>query len=178
MSPSCQLGRFAFAFGSGSEPEWEEQRAKNVTERLVVLEALVESLEPIGQSISISINRPAMRTDSVFIVHGHDKATKEECARFVEKLGLNAIILHEKPTSGRTIIEKILAHADVGHAIAILTPDDFGGAFGQEPKMRARQNVILELGFFMGRLGRERTCALYDKTVGCLLTIMGLDLLK
>ena len=104
----------------------------------------------------------------VFIVHGHDDALKNAVARVVDKLGLEPIILHEQPNKGRTIIEKFLAYSDVGFAIVLLTPDDIGGKTGTSPDSlhaRARQNVILELGFFLGRLGRGRVAALYAPSV-------------
>jgi predicted nucleotide-binding protein len=75
-------------------------------------------------------------------------------------LGLEPIILHEHANQGRTIIEKFEAHADVGFAIVLLTPDDEGGRQGERQQPRARQNVILELGYFIGRLGRGQVCAL------------------
>jgi hypothetical protein len=104
----------------------------------------------------------------VFIVHGHDDGLKNAVARVVERLGLEPIILHEQPNKGRTIIEKFLAHSDVGFAVVLLTPDDMGtkkGGSAESLKPRARQNVILELGFFLGRLGRERVAAVHDPTV-------------
>lgn len=101
---------------------------------------------------------PAAR--KIFIVHGHDEGAREAVARYVEKLGFEPIILHEQASRGRTIIEKIEAHSDVGFAIVLLTPDDFGGTKGEQPKDRARQNVVLELGYFVGKLGRSRVCAL------------------
>jgi predicted nucleotide-binding protein len=104
----------------------------------------------------------------VFIVHGHDDALKNAVSRIVDRLGLEPIILHEQPNKGRTIIEKFLAYSDVGFAIVLLTPDDVGAKTGTSTDLfqpRARQNVILELGFFLGRLGRERVAALYDPSV-------------
>ena len=90
----------------------------------------------------------------------------ETVARFLEKLRLDPIILHEQPSMGRTVIEKFEAHADVGFAVVLLTPDDMGGlASGGEVKPRARQNVILELGYFIGSLGRAKVCALYVEGV-------------
>ena len=62
----------------------------------------------------------------IFIVHGRDNAVKEEVARFIDKLGLHPIILHEKPDRGKTIIEKFEHHSDVGFAVVLLTPDDVG----------------------------------------------------
>lgn len=101
-------------------------------------------------------------TDEIFIVHGRDEGAKNMVARFLERLGLKPVILAEMPAKGRTIIEKFEQHAQVGYAIVLLTPDDAGSLQGDEsdPKPRARQNVIFELGFFIGHLGRKHVCAL------------------
>lgn len=117
--------------------------------------------------VSVAAPNPK-NTKKVFIVHGHDDALKNAVARLVDRLGLESIILHEQPNKGRTIIEKFLAYSDVGFAIVLLTPDDVGGAAKATKESllpRARQNVILELGFFLGRLGRERVAALYTPSV-------------
>lgn len=101
------------------------------------------------------------QTKNVFIIHGRDEALKETIARFVTKLGYSPTILHEQPSGGRTIIEKFEKNADACFAIALLTPDDSGALMGErELKSRARQNVILELGYFLGSLGRRRVFAL------------------
>jgi hypothetical protein len=103
----------------------------------------------------------------VFIVHGHDEAIKVNVARTLEKLGLVPIILHEKPNQGRTVIEKFTDYSAVGFAVVLLSPDDVGKlrtAPVEDLRPRARQNVIFELGFFLGRLGRERVLALYAPT--------------
>jgi hypothetical protein len=101
-------------------------------------------------------------SNKVFIVHGHDDAALHGLARFLEKLGLDAIILKEQPNQGRTIIEKYEACAnEVGFAVVLLTPDDLGAAVtAAEQNARARQNVIFELGYFAGKLGRGRVCLL------------------
>ena len=106
-------------------------------------------------------------TNEIFIVHGRDEGAKDKVARFLENLDLKPVILAEMPAKGRTIIEKFEQHAQVGYAIVLLTPDDAGSLQGDEndPKPRARQNVIFELGFFVGRLGRKRVCALTKGTV-------------
>lgn len=103
----------------------------------------------------------------VFVVHGHDDGLKETVARFLTKLDLEPVILHEQPNRGRAIIEKFEAYADVAYAVVLFTPDDIGYAAGKpdESKPRARQNVILELGFFMAALGREKVCVLYKHGV-------------
>ena len=96
----------------------------------------------------------------VFLVHGHDDSARESTARFLEKMGLEAIILHEQPNAGRTIIEKVERYAEVAFAVVLLTPDDVGGTANNSLNPRARQNVILELGYFIGKLGRANVAAL------------------
>lgn len=108
-------------------------------------------------------------SNEVFVVHGHDEAMKQEVARVVERLGLKPIILHEQPDRSRTVIEKFVDYSNVGFAIVLLSPDDIGRGKSQTPdevKPRARQNVILELGFFIGRLGREKVIAIHRSTPG------------
>lgn len=103
-------------------------------------------------------------SDQIFVVHGHDEAIKEAVARTLEKLELKPIILHEQPSKGRTIIEKLSDYSDIDFAVVLLSPDDLAYTKDQSPekaKLRARQNVIFELGFFIGRLGRDRVLALY-----------------
>ena len=105
---------------------------------------------------------------SVFVVHGHDDARKHETARVLAKLtGNEPIILHEQANAGRTLIEKFEKHAgDVGYAVVLATRDDVGRAVGeQEEHPRARQNVVFELGFFFGRLGRARVALLYEEDI-------------
>jgi predicted nucleotide-binding protein len=72
------------------------------------------------------------------------------------KIELEAIILHEQPDQGLTIIEKFETYASqVGFAVVLLTPDDLGGpASAPAQSARARQNVIFELGYFVGKLAR------------------------
>jgi predicted nucleotide-binding protein len=103
----------------------------------------------------------------VFVVHGHDETALQATARFVEQLKLEAIVLREQPDRGLTIIEKFEhSAAEVGFAIVLLTPDDLSGpAGGSASGTRARQNVIFELGYFAGKLGRGRTCLLRKGSV-------------
>lgn len=98
----------------------------------------------------------------VFLVHGHDELARETAARFIEKLNLQPIILHEQPNAGQTIIEKVERYSEVAFAIVLLTPDDIGARRGSENQLRprARQNVILELGYFLARLSRKNVAAL------------------
>lgn len=99
------------------------------------------------------------RSNRVFIVHGHEGESREAVARFLTRVGLDPVILHEQANRGRTIIEKVEANSDVGFAVVLLTPDDEGRALGADKlESRARQNVLLELGYFIARLGRENVC--------------------
>lgn len=104
--------------------------------------------------------------NDVFIVHGHNEELKEKVARTIEKLKLNPVILHEKSHEGQTIIEKFEKHSNVNFAVVILTYDDFGNVKSDiSHKKRARQNVILELGYFIAKIGRMNVMPLYEKDV-------------
>lgn len=124
----------------------------------------VAAVTPATGSTVASDSASATNSRKVFVVHGHDNEAKETTARFLEKLALQPIILHEQPSSGRTVIEKFENYSDdIAFAVVLLTPDDVGAVKNSSAslKPRARQNVIMELGYFMGRLGRVRVCALY-----------------
>ena len=126
----------------------------------------VSNLASVSSVVPSAISEPSAsgkKDKKVFVVHGHDVAAKETLARFLEKLGLDAIILHEQPNIGQTVIEKFELFSDVGFAVVLLTPDDVGYPTDTEDqkKSRARQNVILELGYFIAKLGRKKVCALY-----------------
>jgi predicted nucleotide-binding protein len=111
---------------------------------------------------------PRIRSNRVFITHGHNEAVRESVARFVEGLSLKPIILQEQPNRGMTIIEKFSEYADVVFAIVLLTSDDIGGTIGtslESLSPRAHQNVIFELGYFLGKLGRGHVCALLESGV-------------
>jgi predicted nucleotide-binding protein len=105
--------------------------------------------------------------NKVFIIHGHNETAKQTVARFIVHLGLTPIILHEEPNKGRTLIEKVLDHSeDVNFAIALLTSDDVGySKKNKKQENRARQNVIFEMGLFIGILGRQKVAALLEEKV-------------
>jgi predicted nucleotide-binding protein len=115
--------------------------------------------------LSENIEEIKSKSNQVFVVHGHDNGMKEAVARTLEKLDLKPIILHEKPNQNRTIIEKFTEYADsVSFAIVLLSPDDVGyekDRGSETAKSRARQNVILELGFFIGKLGKSKVTTLF-----------------
>lgn len=117
----------------------------------------VQNLSPPPQVV-------ARNKRKVFIVHGRDNEAKQEVSRFIEKLGLVAIILHEQASSGMTIIEKIEHYSnDADFALVLYTPCDHGRGVHESnipPKNRARQNVVFEHGYLMAKLGRENVCSL------------------
>jgi len=152
--------------------EFEEAFSSGLDQATGFLKSRVNDLrEKVEQETSrpsASPFTPHPDSRKVFVVHGRDHGTKDTVARFLAKLDLEPVILHEQADRGRTIIEKFEAHAsDVQCAVVILTADDIASpkANPEQKEHRARQNVILELGFFVGRLGRERTFALVGKDV-------------
>lgn len=99
-------------------------------------------------------------TTQVFVVHGHDDIAKLEMAAFIKSLGLEPIILHLQASSGRTIIEKIEHYSNVGFGVVLYTPCDLGSKVGAlTSSYRARQNVVFEHGYLIGKLGRPRVAA-------------------
>jgi len=130
-----------------------------ISNRLEVFKEALDVVEQHGKGTS-GLAAPSASRD-VFVVHGHDEGIKQTVARFLEQLNLKPIILHEQPNKGRTVIQKFRDHSNVGFAVVLLTPDDAGRAQGDtELQKRARQNVIFELGFFLGLLGDGHVCAL------------------
>jgi predicted nucleotide-binding protein len=104
--------------------------------------------------------------NKVFVVHGHNDEVKLNVVRTLEKLGIEPIILHEKGNEKNTLIELIENNSDVAFAIVLLSDDDVGKAQkDKELISRAGQNVILELGYFIGRLGIDRVCALHNNKI-------------
>jgi predicted nucleotide-binding protein len=139
---------------------------EELTDKIGRLESIRDRLELYAEPTEIKkpprIDTVATSTRRVFVVHGRDEAAKQAVARMLEKLELKPTILHEQAGRGQTIIEKFEAHADVAFAVVLLTPDDAGYPRDEPDKAqpRARQNVVLELGYFLGLLGRNRVCAL------------------
>ncbi|ABQ35415.1 TIR domain-containing protein [Bradyrhizobium sp. BTAi1] len=109
---------------------------------------------------------PAAASNKIFLVHGRDEAAKNEVALFLRNLGLDPIILHLRPNSGRHLLTKFREEADgANFAVILMTPDDVGGIAGADVQPRARQNVVFELGFFIGKLGPAHVAALLKSNV-------------
>jgi predicted nucleotide-binding protein len=141
-----------------------DSKARSIALLEQAVRSLEERLAEEGEAAALIATdaAPTLDLSKVFVVHGHDAAPKAEVAWFIEKLGLDAIILHERPNKGRALITKFREEAaGVGFAVVLMTPDDVGKAEdAADLKARARQNVVFELGFFIGKLGPERVAAL------------------
>ncbi|EJL6763078.1 nucleotide-binding protein [Vibrio cholerae] len=127
-------------------------------------------LQEYEPKTSIEVAPDDKPKNKVFIVHGHNGEAKERTARFIEKLGFEAIILHEQASKGMTIIEKIEKYSnEVGFGIVLYTPDDMGNVKSEaesgELKYRARQNVVFEHGFLIGKLGRKNVAPLVEGAI-------------
>jgi predicted nucleotide-binding protein len=160
--------------GGGPDSPYEvrkyltDGKQKSLLQLRQAVRGLEEEIADRVQHVSSAQSRetaPQRDLSKVFVVHGHDGEARQTIARFIEKLGFEAIILHERPNKGRTIITKFREEAaGVGFAVVLMTPDDVGGkalSHAAGPvQARARQNVVFELGFFIGALGPERVAAL------------------
>jgi len=162
------VGSFFFgSIGGGNSPAQEltdfkekvKNKVSNLKKLLAKTDLLKTSLVENNNSLKHEIK---LNKSQIFIVHGHDEVAKSKTARFVEKLGFEAIILHEQASSSKTIIEKIEEYSNVGFGIILYTPCDIGGKQNANPelKARARQNVVFEHGFLIGKIGRSNVCAL------------------
>src|SRR5579863_3060338 len=153
-----------------NHPMYKLKHSKDKINNCVIwLKRLVEKLPLIPEDSAIAPHETADRKfyNRGFIVHGRNEARKFEVARFVEKeLRKTAIILHEEANRGQTIIEKFEQHVRVDFAVALWTADDVGKLKTDEQLSdRARQNVVLETGFFIGAIGRRNVIILYEEGV-------------
>jgi len=142
---------------------------KTIDLKTTVLSQLIVKLPLIAQDKSLSL-KPTQemgKSNKCFIIHGHNETKKLELARFLEvELKIETTILHEKPNIGRTIIEKFEDYSGVDFAVALWTADDEGKSkMESDLTDRARQNVIFETGYFIGKLGRKRVIVLYENSI-------------
>lgn len=159
--------------------EWQDdvQRYRTWTNGyLAYLRSLLENVLPMMAALNTvpsiaSSNRgavsPSEKTGHVFIVHGHNHLQREEVRVVLLRLELQPIVLDEEAAAGQTLIEKLENHAHrAEYAIVLFTADDLGQAKDADRLTpRPRQNVLYELGFFHGKLGRPRVCLLLEKGV-------------
>lgn len=137
------------------------EEIKDVTDEIIKFCSNSNNIDVIIKdkisNISQNVNK------NIFIVHGHDEEMKQTVARFLENVGLKPIILQEQPNEGQTIIEKLEKNIDnCNYGIVLYSPCDIGGINEEkaELKPRARQNVVFEHGYLIGKLGRKRVCCL------------------
>ena len=140
----------------------DEQYTKDITD-----EILEEAQNLLGTTVLEPKKEISTYTNKIFIVHGRDEHLRTQVENVLRALGLEPIILQEQANNGKTIIEKIEECTDVGFGIVLYTPCDEGRLKSEdgELKPRARQNVVLEHGYLMAKLGRERVCCLVSKNV-------------
>ncbi len=148
---------------------------RNVRSKINKLESLVSRLplmdESTGSGNELADGQAveAVGQPEIFIVHGHDEKAKFKVERFIREVAeARPVILHNEPNRGRTIIEKFEAVAGgAGFAVVVLTGDDIGRAVtsAADSKPRGRQNVVFELGFFVGVFGRSRVAVLHEPHV-------------
>lgn len=155
-----------FAFDGNNDARYRESWQSGMTSCISLLKTAIEEVTTFGAApgTSDALARSKQTSRRVFVVHGHGEGLKEKVARLLAELDLDPIILHEQPNKSRALIEKFEAYSDVGFAVVLLTPDDLGFEKGAKPELarpRARQNVIFELGFFVGRLDRANVAALF-----------------
>lgn len=159
-------------FSGMSDAVWINAFKNGKSSLLNLIDTMIEDIQLSAVEFSenkeqshIATKQKQIINDRIFVVHGHNEEMKHSVARTIEQLNLKPIILHEQPNKGRTIIEKFADHSDVSFALVLLSADDYGYSKRQKPaegKFRARQNVILELGFFIGKLGRQKVVALFE----------------
>ena len=153
---------FTFLGQMGEVPNQPVLSTKNLIKyKIENLKSLLNRADLIKSEHLDKINKPfkSLNMTEVFVVHGHDDLAKTKAARFIEQLGLKPIVLHEQSSSGRTIIEKIEEYTNVGFGIILYTACDVGGKDPDNLKARARQNVVFEHGYLMGKIGRRNICA-------------------
>jgi predicted nucleotide-binding protein len=135
-------------------------QAFGVTFRRSDIEQMISPVPQSAGGASLKA-RPPIASRKVFIVHGRDEGAKNEVALFLQRIRLEDIVLHQRPNRGRHLLTKFQEEAEgASFAIILMTPDDDGGPVGEPQQRRARQNVVFELGFFIGKFGTPRVAAL------------------
>lgn len=164
------LQRSGLRYLEGGKLRPTDSDAETVTSKSLEPEKHLNTLRPTAPKATSNRSYSSIKNKKIFLVHGHSESEIHMTARLVEKLGLTPIILREQTNSGATVIEKFEKYSDVGFAIILMTADDFGCSREEKDvsdslSLRARQNVILELGYFIGKLGRSNVCVLKESGV-------------
>jgi predicted nucleotide-binding protein len=159
-------------FNTSARREGESAARTALKVQIQQLESAIEILKAEAKSRRADSSRDQLPkledSRKVFVVHGHNEAIKQKAARFLERAKLEPVILAEQAGASLTVIEHFEQRSEVSFAVVILTADDRGGVRNSPPEslqLRARQNVIFELGYFVAKLGRKKVCALYEEGV-------------
>ena len=172
-------GRSISAGGWGEDPryaeaQWQQNFVEGLPGTITMLQSLIDTVKERTDAVrsvlgTLVRDRAADASDKVFVVHGRKDGPREAVARFIDQLGYEPVILQEQASEGRTLIEKFERHSEaVAFAVVLLTAEDRGGLADADPGTylpRARQNVILELGYFVGTLKRRGVCVLHEPGV-------------
>jgi predicted nucleotide-binding protein len=127
---------------------------------LIPLPKEAAAAEPVAEAKPAAAPPVEVKSAKIFLVHGRDEAAKHAVARFLEtRVGLDVVILSERPNKGRSILTKFREEGD-GAAFAVILELRPPGSAAPAATMRPRQNVIFEMGFFIGQFGVDRVCAL------------------
>lgn len=116
---------------------------------------------------SVTAQQRSSEPKKVFVVYGHDRTALDQLANMLRRWELEPLILDELPSGGSTIIEKLEHYQDgVAWGVVLLTPDDLGHPTLDPGKSapRPRQNVVLEMGMLLGKLGRRSVTMLYKQS--------------
>ena len=159
-------GQKQFKARNGSNFSWYETKGTLVfggTQK--EKEDLENKLTPLLEAADGEFISPVSndKNNKVFVVYGHEENNKTQLDAMLRRWGLEPLILDQLPSKGQTIIEKLEEYtADVNFGVILATPDDEGHRSGHpdEKAFRARQNVVLELGMLLAKLGRERVAIL------------------
>lgn len=164
---NTSFGLLVWTFGT-PDSAWIDACADALRETKAVFEVYLEEMQKEDEvdDLANNENKTEYVNNKVFVVHGHDGELKNAIARTLEKQGIEPIILSEQVNLGATIIEKFEKNSDVKVAICLFTEDDLGKSKDDDNlKVRARQNVIFEAGYFIGKLGRENVVLLANREI-------------
>ncbi|MEK6982174.1 MAG: nucleotide-binding protein [Candidatus Micrarchaeota archaeon] len=168
-----ELSIYSVVMAIISDPNILLHRLKEtISGKIKHLQSIIEKIDitsDLDVPTIISTKSESRNSSDIFIVHGTDEKNKRhELANYLRDLGLNPIILENEAHIGRTLIEKVETNTlKIGYAFILLTPDDQifykkGEEIVKEPHYRPRQNAIFEFGYLLGKIGRNKTCILYE----------------
>lgn len=124
-----------------------------------------KNVEQVNAILSAANEMP-IQNRKVFVVYGHDTNARTQLEAMLRRWDLEPLILDQLISSGQTVIEKLEEYTQQANfGIVLATPDDIGYPKDDESKkqFRVRQNVVLELGMLLSRIGREKVAILLSQ---------------